>query len=186
MAGKTFISDNLVNIRHRLKAHQEAFSEDSPEPEIPRERPASEGAREKRQAELRMVRRDLAARFAQELAASDAEIDHLRRRLEAEEAFRAGVQGIRSKLEALEETEEAGTGRQLENFRLDFFRFLGALGRSRTRGGGQGASSSLLGEYFELSRGQRFRLMFGLFVPVCLALLLGFLLVCGTIAIAFF
>ena len=199
MPRQDFISDNLVKIRDHLKQNYEETHRQDPPPPAPAAEPTPEPsvaepirrtpaspvppprseAQERRQAELRTVRRDLEARLELELAAVPTEAETLRRQLTELENYQEALRQLRQQLETVV-TESEGSveyGRKLENLRLEFFRLQGSRGRGFRSGTAMAPDRvSLLAEFLELAPPQRFRLMLELLAPLWLAVLLAALL----------
>ncbi len=191
MPRSDYISDNLVNIRDRLKQNYAKTAEiaaENPEaasgtPSGPVPAPLSTRtplpARAGRNEELERARRDLEGRLLRDIAAATAELELERARRQELEKFLAVLNRNYAEFRQLGDSAGPDFSRSLERLRGEYFQAAGRISAFELRrnpGGGTGSADA---------EPKRFgRLMFES-LPLMIALLAGAMIVAAAMLIVF-
>ena len=188
MPRSDYISDNLVNIRDRLKQNYAKAAEAAPEPPeaaagTPAPAPLSARTpalpRSGRNEELERARRDLEGRLLRDIAATGAELELERARRQELEKFLAVLNRSHTEFRQLGDSSDPEFARKLERLRGEYFQAAGRISAFELRrnpGGGIGPADA---------DPKRFgRLMFEA-LPLMIALLAGALIVAAALLIIF-
>lgn len=204
MERNDFISDQLGNIRDRLRENYQGKNREAVNPDplpgtapadVPAEReikcpehapetvePRISEAQERRRAELRGVGRDLAARLTGGESECARRLRELETEREALDAYRRGLGTLAEKFSGLDDSAP-DYGRKLENLRLEYFQLQGSI--RKRENGAAAMPASPLAEYLTLGVFQRFGLAVTALAPVWLAILISSLIVAGVMFAVF-
>ncbi len=184
MDRKGYISDNLVNIRDRLKQQSAATPEsaDVPTPgstpNAAANAPASGRAAERRMAAGDDARRDLACRVARDLSRFETEEKRCRERAEELAKLQSLFRTLQEKVDAVTpETHGALFAREMDLLRIEYFRLLGRCEKSP---GNNPAAGTGLEERRNLGREVRFACG-----VIAGAIVLGAAIVAAVVALVF-